>query len=418
MAFQCDNDWQLTKKTVLERNSHMFNNPFMSDIKFTCGESKRKYFYAHKYVLATSSVVFHAMFYGDLAETGSTVHLPDTDEESFEVFLRPLYTDDYKMTTEMAIKVMYLANKYMVSSLIEKCVDVFQENLQPDNVVTILELALYFEEKKLEKKCWKVVESYADKVFASEAFCHISRDTLIDIMGRKTNTSEIELSVKAVLKWTNAQCAENGIEASGKNRRAVMGESLYQQCVSLSGLLTTAAPMNCLESADLKWKQPAIEYQPRPKRFKRCNLGDVGAPGVLWGYHRNSSDFLSFSVDKPATFHGVYLFGDNKGSEYEVSLRVDGAKVTGTYTSECNGEGVYGYNVMLPTSISVEEHKVVTMAARIRGPKSYFVKKGKGEVEHEGVHVTFGNWRYGPTNGTDKTGGQFYEVILSMRGVR
>ena len=56
------------------------------------------------------------------------------------------------------------------------------------------------------------------------------------------------------------------------------------------------------------------------------------------------------------------------------------------------------------------------MAATIRGPKSYFAKRGKEEVEHEGVFVTFGDWRYGPTNGTDKTGGQFYEVVLSMMG--
>ena len=281
MAFQCDNDWQSTKKTVLERNSHMFNNPLMSDIKFTCGESKRKYFYAHKYVLATSSVVFEAMFYGDLAEKGSTVHLPDTDEESFEVFLRSLYTDDYKMTTEMAINVMYLANKYMISPLIEKCVDVFQENLQPDNVATILELALFFEEKQLEMKCWKVVESYAGKVFASEAFCRIGQDTLIDIMGRKTNTSDIELSVKAILKWTDAQCAKNGIEASVENRRAVMGESLYEQCVSLSGRFTTA-PINCLESTDLKWKEPAIGYQPRPKLLKDVILVTLEHP-VCYG---------------------------------------------------------------------------------------------------------------------------------------
>ena len=66
---KCDQDWQLTKKTVLERNSHMFNNPLMSDIKLNS-------FYAHKYVLASSSPVFYAMFYGDLAEKNSVIHLP------------------------------------------------------------------------------------------------------------------------------------------------------------------------------------------------------------------------------------------------------------------------------------------------------------------------------------------------------
>ena len=182
MAFQCDNESQSTKNTVLERNSHMFNNPLMSDIKFTSGELKRKCFYAHKYVLATSSVVFYTMFYGGLTEKGSTIHLHDTDEESLEVFLRFLYTEDCKMTAEVAIKVMYLAKKYIVPSLTEKCVNVFHESLQPDNAVTVLEQAMHFDEKELEKKCWEVVESQAGKVVSSEAFCHISQGTLIKIL--------------------------------------------------------------------------------------------------------------------------------------------------------------------------------------------------------------------------------------------
>ena len=60
-------DWQSTKNTVLERSRHMFNNPFMSDVMFSCEGSDKKFF-AHKYVLGTSSAVFYAMFYGKLAE--------------------------------------------------------------------------------------------------------------------------------------------------------------------------------------------------------------------------------------------------------------------------------------------------------------------------------------------------------------
>ena len=42
MAHRSDQDWwQLTKKTLLEKNSHMFNNPSMSDIQFTCRSSIR-----------------------------------------------------------------------------------------------------------------------------------------------------------------------------------------------------------------------------------------------------------------------------------------------------------------------------------------------------------------------------------------
>ena len=69
MASKYHDDWQSSKKTLAERNAYMFNNELMSDVSFTCGESSR-IFHAHKYVLATSSAVFFAMFHGrDVART-------------------------------------------------------------------------------------------------------------------------------------------------------------------------------------------------------------------------------------------------------------------------------------------------------------------------------------------------------------
>ena len=117
-SVQHEIDWQSTKKSVSERNRHMFNNPDMSDISFTC-EGSDKIFYAHKYVLGTSSVVFRAMFYGDLAEKNSVVHLSDTDENSFEEFLRFLYTDTCNLTIDNGMSLMYLGKKYLVSSLMD-----------------------------------------------------------------------------------------------------------------------------------------------------------------------------------------------------------------------------------------------------------------------------------------------------------
>ena len=93
MTLEDNYDWQSKKNTVLERNAHMLNNPCMSDITLTCADSSRV-FYAHKYVIASSSAVLYAMFYGDLAVMDSNLYLPDTDEESLQEFLCFLYTDD------------------------------------------------------------------------------------------------------------------------------------------------------------------------------------------------------------------------------------------------------------------------------------------------------------------------------------
>jgi hypothetical protein len=182
-SLQSNVDWQSTKNTILERNRHMFNNSDMSDISFTC-EGSDKTFYAHKYVLATSSAVFHAMFYGGFAVEDSIVPLSDTNEESLEQFLRFLYTEECTLTGDNVLAIMYLAKKYMIPSLNEKCVNFLLENLNPENVLDVLEQATRFDEKELEKRCWKILVSNAGEVVASDSFNNISQTTLAKLLKR------------------------------------------------------------------------------------------------------------------------------------------------------------------------------------------------------------------------------------------
>ncbi len=206
----------------------------MSDITFTCGESKRKYFNVHKYVLATSSVVFQSMFYGKLAEKASVIHLPDTDEVSLQEFFRFLYTDNCTITPKNVRALLYLGRKYIIPSLTERCVDALHECMQPDKVLELLEEAIYFDEKELKKKCWEVIDV----------------QTLINLLKRDTlHIAEVDL-FKAVLKWSESQCSKNGVQATDRDRRAVLNNAVYEirfllmsqkeftQHVSLSGLLT------------------------------------------------------------------------------------------------------------------------------------------------------------------------------------
>ena len=83
MASKFHDDWQSSKKTVLQRNTYMFDNELMSDVSFTSEESRR-IFHAHQYVLATSSAVFFAMFYGEITPKEFPIRIEDTEEESFK----------------------------------------------------------------------------------------------------------------------------------------------------------------------------------------------------------------------------------------------------------------------------------------------------------------------------------------------
>ena len=67
-----EENWETKRSTIVKRTTFIFNNQLLSDVKFvvpaSTGESEsKKVIPAHKFVLAISSPVFFAMFYGQMA---------------------------------------------------------------------------------------------------------------------------------------------------------------------------------------------------------------------------------------------------------------------------------------------------------------------------------------------------------------
>ena len=91
--------WQtIVRSTIKERCKAIFNQELLSDVKFAVcreGGGGSKTIPAHKFVLAISSPVFFAMFYGDMAE-GDGVKIPDCEYESLLEVLRFIYSDEAK----------------------------------------------------------------------------------------------------------------------------------------------------------------------------------------------------------------------------------------------------------------------------------------------------------------------------------
>ena len=434
MASRYHDDWQSSKKTVLQRNVYMFDNELMSDVSFTCGESSR-IFHAHKYVLATSSAVFFAMFYGNLAEKESPICIPDAEEESFEEFLRFLYTDACKITAENAIVVMYLAKKYLVSSLAEKCCEILEASIKPDNAFAVLKQAVQFDEKELESKCWNIVSEKTQECINSEAFCSIGSSTLNAFLKKETlSITEMEL-FKAILKWADKECERQGIniEHDKTARRRIVGDCVYEirfltmslenlvKYVSPTGILTDteivsiSQKLHGLDVAGLKWKehrkrQPCIRVS-----FSRFDPANVTRNNLNGWVYSEKSDALTLVVNKAVLFHGVRLFGSN-GGRYEVKFTIKDKNVTGSYTSEQDSDHVPGYDVMLLNPIPLLPNEEITIIATITGPNSYYgsPSSGKLSVTIDDIVVTFKDALSSlSTNRTDKTRGQFYKIFLS-----
>lgn len=113
--------------------------------------------------------MFKAMLYGDSGEKISSLHLSDTDEESLEEFLRFLYTDDCNLkTSATVVYLLYLSKKYNVPALTEYVKACLARDMDPGNVLAVLDLAIHYGEKDLEVKCLQIIEWRTCEVIATD----------------------------------------------------------------------------------------------------------------------------------------------------------------------------------------------------------------------------------------------------------
>ena len=434
---QANVDWQSTKKTVLERIRHMFNNPFMSDVGL-CWEGSSKEFHAHKYPLATSSSVFHAMFYGELAEKNSVVYLSDTNDDSLEEFLRFLYTDECNLTADNAVFVLYLAKKYIVPSLAEKCVEFLETNLAADNVFVVLQQALHFDEEKLEKKCWDMIDMKTSEAVVSDGFTDIRQSTLVEFLKRESlKVKEVDL-FKAVVKWSEAECLRQEKETNGTNKRAAVANAIYQlrfasmtleefgQNVSQSGLLTAEEiilfyeKFSGLQRTSEIWNMTKREA--KEENLLRCCRYD-NYQVVIWPLNHAMSDELFISFSKPVKFHGVRLLGD-EGKEYDVKLEILSQSIEMKFRAQQKIRGIAGFDVILREPVKIQANVIVHIKVTIRDPQvtmavvcvKQFRSSGKKTAETNGITVNFFKFSditTGRTNVPVKKDNVIDEIIFS-----
>ena len=231
-----DDNWQTKRPTISERTTFIFNNELLSDVKFVVpashneSESRKcqKCIPAHKFVLAISSPVFFAMFYGEMAETADTIQLPNCDYESLLELFRFLYSDEVNLSGSNVMQVLYLAKKYLVPSLADKCTKYLQEHLVASNVFSVLPQAQKFEDKDLEERCWEVIETQTENALTSEEFVTLERSVVESVVKReRLNVKEVDL-FKAVDRWTTKEVEKQRLTPEGKVKRRILGEEIVK----------------------------------------------------------------------------------------------------------------------------------------------------------------------------------------------
>ena len=429
----------------------MLNNDRLSDVKFVAansnGESESKQVIpAHKFILAIGSPVFEAMFYGELAETKDTIELPDCDNESLLELFRYMYSDELNLSGSNVMGVLYLAKKYIVPSLTNKCVEYLKEKLDPSNVFSILPFAQKYEEKALVDRCWMVIENHTEAAVKSEAFETIERSLLEEVVARD-NLSIKEVSLfQAVDRWATTQCEKQGLAEDGPIKRRILGEEMIKALrfpvMTGEEFVVNVVDTNILTSDEVVtlFKYFIVPTSPTLVAFSKTPRGKLTHAAdcmtscrfptctpTSWNYHGERSDLLCFSVDKNVTLHGLRLFGSENNS-YTVTLKVTysdrGTTLVckaGTYSSKrlhSRHFSYHGFEVMFDSAAVLKSNTRYQIEALISGPRS-----GRGDnglvriedtVKESVVTFTFSSVDRADSNSTGVNGGQFPEILFSI----
>ena len=438
-----EENWQTKRLTIRERTKFIFNNHRFSDVKFvvrkTDGESESKQVIpAHKFVLSISSPVFEAMFYGELAETRDSIELPDCEYESLLELFRYMYSDEVNLSGSNVMGVLYLAKKYMVPSLADKCTEYLQENLDPSNVFIILPSALKYEEQSLVDRSWKVIDKKTEEAVKSDGFWTIERSLLEAVVIRDTLTiEEIEL-FKAVDLWAAKECDRQGLEADGKTKRRILGEEIVKvirfPTMKLEDFASVVLDSEILREKEIvdiiKHLSSVSKSQlgfPETKRSRCssdiqrcCRFGSLST--YPWGYAVGDSVVIHFSVNKDIALHGVCFFGSDNGT-YSVDLTVKepnhGSVLiskSGQFTSkllQCEIGNYWGFKLLFDTKFVLKKNTTYCIKAAITGPVSSRGENCVSSIQCSDVTFTFTNAE-GLTNGTTARIGQFPELLFSL----
>ncbi|XP_037913724.1 BTB/POZ domain-containing protein 6 isoform X2 [Hermetia illucens] len=425
-----DPNWQATKATVLERNAAMFNNELMADVKFVVGcDDNIQTIPAHKYILATGSSVFYAMFYGGLAENKQEIKVPDVEPSAFLTLLKYLYCDEIHLEPDNILATLYAAKKYIVPHLARACVNYLEVSLTAKNACLLLSQSRLFEEPELMQRCWEVIDAQAEMAIKSEGFVDIDLKTFESILSRETlNCKEIHL-FEAALNWAHSACLKMEVDATPQNKRNVLGAALhliriptmtleeFANGVAQTGILTSQETIDTFLHFTAKSK-PTLNYPIKPRaglktqvchRFQSCAYRSN-----QWRY-RGRCDSIQFSVDRRIFIVGFGLYGSSTGAadyNVKIELKRQGRILAENDTKFFSDGSSNTFHVFFENPIQVEPDCFYTASVILDGNElSFFGQEGMTEVSMGNVTFQF-QCSSESTNGTGVQGGQIPELIF------
>lgn len=187
-----------------------------------------KLYNCHKLILAAASPVFEAMFYGALAEK-QTVKIADIRPCVFERMLDFIYVGtvdfDAIANIEETLELYYCAQKYMIDSLHKQCVNYFGNNIKPNNVLKILDIAYSMNLEDIIFSCLCVLKHFLSSGMSLsniilESSHHLSKSCVDLIL---EDNYEVKDNIICMIRaWCITECEQNRLEMCSDSLKTVL----------------------------------------------------------------------------------------------------------------------------------------------------------------------------------------------------
>ncbi|KAH3792735.1 hypothetical protein DPMN_146234 [Dreissena polymorpha] len=416
--------WQYAD-SFADTNLKMLENVALCDVTLEAGNEKKQ-IKCHKFILASRSPVFYAMFCGTLAESKDVICLPDIEPSTLEVFLRYLYNGKIEINAATVLSILYAGKKYDIPGLECKCKAFLNENIDTENVCTVLDQAMLFDDEDLKAKSLEFIIGRSNEVLKSDAFVGMSKSGLQEVLKLDTiDASESELYV-ACKRWAARRCKAADKQETDANIRKELGDEVIYQirfpAMTLEEFTNVVASENILSEREMLNvyrsignKQIDSMFNNKERSFKREKFLFVRCQTLEERWLCNGSeDGLCFTVSKDCKMTAVDLFLPVEEGSVSGYLEIlNGSAVIHTQNVTLKyTEGAKHTLVNLTQPIKLFTGTKYTIRQRLTGTFVYYCGTCHSNITMQGLTLSLYNMNNFSPYRTSVSTGKFYGFEL------
>lgn len=330
--------------------------------------------------------------------------------------------------------VMYASKMYFLPLLTKECRKYLMMHVDQDNVCTILEQSVLFNDSELIERCLKFIAPVTQSVFSCEDFLGLGQPALRTLM-EYNFYCENEIRVyESCLQWAKEQCKKKALDSNDENLRQVLGDVIYQirftsmqdsdfaKIANKSEILTDQEKVDIFvfRTGDEATKEDLLKklmfnHQPRPQAITIDRFESVKREDRRWCYNESRKDGIAFRSHKEIVLLGVSVYGGNEMDEHIVKVEIrdsDSELLSELSEARMISDGSSTPQpIFLTDPVSIHPSETYHVCLTIKGPVTYFGTGGHQCVTCNDVCLEFYNYEE-CMNGTKVGIGQIPALII------